>query len=486
MSTAWLDSGARVFSVHDVYGKVIAQWPVEARPAETTTCASVYLDAQVVGELRVDLPENTFIKAQLTMQASFVTRLLTAEMDITAMAGEIIELQDQLLDFYRLNESMRGLLDIPQTMATLAVEAERLFKTDGTFVVFQAGPQEDMLIVQHPPHRFHEEVLRDIILEHENSEIHLRDLPGGLNHLFFMRQELSPGVMAGLGMINRLTNFTAPEKKRARAMAQHASAQLEKALLLRDKLTQEKLAHELQIAADIQNHLLPQRIPHVPGLDIAGRSLQARQVGGDFFDFFERPEGPFGFAVGDVAGKGVPSALLMAMTSVLMHSRNNLRGAVSPGDILDAVNQDLYDYYTQVGRFTTAFVGHYDYDTASLIFANAGHSPVIYCPHDGPARLLEADSMPLGILPDNLFCDQSIQFLEGDILLVATDGFSEATNHAQEMFGYDRLITLTKSVSERSASEILDILFQAIERFSIGHPQDDDQTLVVIKRVPQP
>jgi sigma-B regulation protein RsbU (phosphoserine phosphatase) len=131
--------------------------------------------------------------------------------------------------------------------------------------------------------------------------------------------------------------------------------------------------------------------------------------------------------------------------------------------------------------FATAFIGQYHSQSQKLLYANAGHSPVIYRPAEGPARLLEADSTPIGVLRVSLCKNHQVALGPGDILIVGTDGFSEARNPNDEMFGYDRLLELVDQSAERSARAIADALFAAIDRFGVGRPQDDDQTLVVIK-----
>ena len=115
------------------------------------------------------------------------------------------------------------------------------------------------------------------------------------------------------------------------------------------------------------------------------------------------------------------------------------------------------------------------------MYANAGHAPVIFCPVGGPARLLEADGVPIGVLPVSLSEDERIAFEPGDVLIVATDGFNEARNPSGEMLGYEQLLRMTEAVAGQSAQTIARSLYEAVESFAAGHPRDDDQSIIVLK-----
>jgi sigma-B regulation protein RsbU (phosphoserine phosphatase) len=180
-----------------------------------------------------------------------------------------------------------------------------------------------------------------------------------------------------------------------------------------------------------------------------------------------------------VSGKGLSAALIMGM------SRNVLRGAAQllhrPRAVLELVNADLYDDLNRVHTFVTAFVGFYDPRRRRVRFANAGHSPVVYCAVGESPRMLPATSLPLGVFADSTSGEESVRLAAGDVLVVGTDGFSEATNPEGATFGYEPLIDLVQALSPGSADTIADGLFAAITDFGQGTPQDDDQTLLVLK-----
>ena len=272
-----------------------------------------------------------------------------------------------------------------------------------------------------------------------------------------------------------------PHLKLTRAIADYIGAQLENVVLHQEMLGQAKLKTELELASRIQLQLLPQHPPKISGLDLSAGTRPALQVGGDFFDFIAQPGCPFTFVVGDVSGKGMSAALLMAMSRSVIRSKAATTPSPTPQFVMGYSNEILYEDYTEVAMFATVFVGRFDPTTREMIYANAGHSPVIYCPSDGPAQLLEADGPAMGVLPTSLSEDQTFIFKPNDVLILATDGFNEARNTSGEMFGYPRLLQAVEDTAHLSANEIADALFEAVNDFGADCPQDDDQTLVVVK-----
>jgi sigma-B regulation protein RsbU (phosphoserine phosphatase) len=175
------------------------------------------------------------------------------------------------------------------------------------------------------------------------------------------------------------------------------------------------------------------------------------------------------------------AALLMAMSRTAIRSKANFMPRVTPETIMNRSNDDLFGDFSQVGKFATVFVGQYNPTEHTLLYTNAGHSPVIYCPRGGVARLLEANGSAMGMMNINSYHNQMLLLNSGDVLVVGTDGFSEARNVHREIFGFERLIKLTEHNAARTAYEIAQIWFDAVDTFEAGYPQDDDQTLIVIK-----
>jgi serine phosphatase RsbU (regulator of sigma subunit) len=249
------------------------------------------------------------------------------------------------------------------------------------------------------------------------------------------------------------------------------------------KFAQGELLAQLDVIAGIQSHLLPQTFPQIAGLDIFAHCLPAAQIGGDFYSFHTARQRPFVFAVGDVSGKGLPAAFLMAMTRIALYNAARFMPGIHPSALLKRINEDLYDDFTELGMFATIFSGCYNAENRVLSYANAGHSPVIYCPSQRPATLLEADGPASGVLPINLSEDFTLTLHPGDVLVAATDGFSEATNAQGEMFGYQSLLALVEELAHLSAATIATTMYERISSFAGGTEQSDDQTLVILKGV---
>jgi sigma-B regulation protein RsbU (phosphoserine phosphatase) len=252
--------------------------------------------------------------------------------------------------------------------------------------------------------------------------------------------------------------------------------------MLNSSLDLAQLQVEIDLARRVQLSLLPKELPRVPGLEIWGASRTAHQVGGDFYDFVERPGGRVTFVVGDVSGKGMAAALLMAVTRRVIRTQANFRSRPGPATIIHYANRELYSDFTNSAMFATVFVGEYDPATHRLTFANAGHSPVIFRPAGGPPQVLIADATALGVLPENPAQEQTVQFRPGDLLIIGTDGLNETRNDRNRLFGYYGLKQTVEANAHLPAHGLVAELFAATERYSMDGAQQDDQTVVVLKR----
>ncbi len=490
LGEAWLAGGAHAFGVWN-QGQLLAQWPANVIQPSADIVAPIRVGGKMVGELRVAGCSGPAIEARLNAEAQLVAQLVSLESELEGMTAELIELQDQQLALYELTQSTRNHLDLDQTLHSLSREAARLVKAEGALLALSLSDKQP-LCVQYPDTLLNRDDVADVYpwLQRRERELVLNSsqgnfkLPRSVRSLLLIPIGIRDSYRAGLFLINKQDGiFNAPDVKLARAIADQAGAQIENVLLYQETLEQARLRTELNVAAQIQLQLLPQRIPRIPGLDLSARSRPALQVGGDFYDLIQQPGQPFVFAVGDVSGKGMSAALLMAMSRTVIRSRANSLATRSPDEIMARVNEDLYDDFTEVSMFATAFIGQYHQSREELVHVNAGHSPVIYCRAGEQPQLLEADGTAIGVLPISLAENHALPFGPGDLLIAATDGFSEARNPADELFGYDRLLQLAAELHEKSAQHISEALFAAVDRFGAGHPQDDDQTLVVVKGV---
>ena len=269
----------------------------------------------------------------------------------------------------------------------------------------------------------------------------------------------------------------------ARSAAQTALA-LEVARLTtaigREMAQRERLNRELEIAREVQEHLFPQRLPSVPGLDYCGRCRPAREVGGDYYDFLELPKGKLGIAIGDVSGKGIGAALMMASLEA------SLRGQASVGldlaELVQRVNRLVYEA-SSASRYATLFYAEYDPRSRQLSYVNAGHNPPVILRKVAEACQvfrLETGGPVIGLLRQ-CYQQDSFPLEPGDLAVLFTDGVSESMNARDEEWGEDRLIEFAKSCHGLPALEAMTRIVAAAEAFAAGASQHDDMTLVVLR-----
>ncbi len=245
----------------------------------------------------------------------------------------------------------------------------------------------------------------------------------------------------------------------------------------------ERVNREIEIAREVQERLFPQQMPGLEGATIAGHCRPAQGVGGDYYDVFELPDGRTGIAIGDVSGKGISAALLMASL------RASLRGVTldNPRDfahLMDKVNRLVFESSAS-NRYATFFFAAFDPATCKLDCVNAGHNPPILLRSglDGQTQVirLEADGPVVGLLPLAPYTEQCLSMMPGDLLLLYTDGISEAMTHDDEEWGEERMIASAERVKDKEAAEILSEIFKDADAFTAGAPQHDDMTLLVLK-----
>jgi sigma-B regulation protein RsbU (phosphoserine phosphatase) len=242
-----------------------------------------------------------------------------------------------------------------------------------------------------------------------------------------------------------------------------------------------RLRFEIELAKRVQLSLLPKELPQWPGLEVWAASRSAFEIGGDLYDFIDQPSCPMTLVIGDISGKGMAAALFMAVTRRVLRTQASFCVAPSPQTILCGTNAELYADFTNSIMFATVFVGQYHPDQRTLVYANAGHSPVIYCPAGGRAQLLPAATTALGIVSQIDVINQRLSFRPGDVLVVGTDGLNEARNQSDRMFGYYGLKQTVEATAHLPAHAIVAALFEAVDRYSSGDTAQDDQTLVVLK-----
>ncbi len=240
-----------------------------------------------------------------------------------------------------------------------------------------------------------------------------------------------------------------------------------------------RAAQELEIARQVQLRLFPQDQPLIPGLDYAGLCVQARAVGGDYYDFLELGEGRLALIVGDISGKGIAASLLMASLQASLRSQH-LVSATRADQLLASVNRLLFRN-TDPAAYATLFFAEVEPGSGRLHFANCGHVAALLLRNDGSVERLEPTSTVLGLFPDWTSVIGQTDFVPGEVLLLCTDGITEATDDSGVEFGAASLITSLKANRKLPAKALAQALVNEALRFG-GTVQQDDITLIVAKK----
>ena len=263
-------------------------------------------------------------------------------------------------------------------------------------------------------------------------------------------------------------------------MANVAAIRIEHARLAEVEEAERLMAKDMQQAALIQARLLPSAPPAVAGLEIAGKTTPCRTVGGDYYDYLQFPDGRVGMLVGDVAGKGMPASLLMsslqARVQVLFEDADNLAHKIER--LNKSTCQNCPD-----NRFITFFMTIADPATGELVYVNAGHNPPLVVRASGGVEMLKGGGIILGILPIAKYQESRVTLTPGDVLVLFSDGVTEAADPRDQEFGEERLANLVMSLRDRCAAEIVEEVHQAVVAYSEGAPAADDITVVVARRL---
>lgn len=243
-------------------------------------------------------------------------------------------------------------------------------------------------------------------------------------------------------------------------------------------IEKERLEHELQLAADIQLSILPDDLPDFDEFGFGARILPARQVGGDLYDVFALKDNRVGVLIGDVADKGVPSALFMARAHALIMAEADI--GLTAGEVLRLVNMHITRLQKST-QFVTVLYGILDLKTREFSYARAGHEPPLLLHIDGSVeRIPHSPGMALGLWDAITLDERTIQLLPGETLLLYTDGMTDCRNPKGEPFGLERIKSVLGGFANMNAQQVCDNLLDTLQKYQDGCKQDDDVTLVAV------
>jgi sigma-B regulation protein RsbU (phosphoserine phosphatase) len=268
-----------------------------------------------------------------------------------------------------------------------------------------------------------------------------------------------------------------------RTIAHQGAVAIENAMLFQENLEKQRMEEELNIARDLQISMLPAECPEIDGFQIAAVSTQAKEVGGDFYDFIEMDGDRLGIVIGDVTGKSVSGALVMAASRSVFRLLSEDKPSV--GDIMIRANRRMKND-TKSGMFVALLYAVIDPANRTLAMCSAGQTQPIYCRADqGQAVFMETegDNFPLGILDEANYVETRIQLQSGDKVILYTDGIVEAMNADRELFGFERLNASVEKAAGKDARGMLDALLADVQGFVQDAKQHDDMTVIVVSVV---
>lgn len=306
-----------------------------------------------------------------------------------------------------------------------------------------------------------------------------------------IRSLISAPLMARSKLIGILTiynknkngesGFTESDQRLLSIIAAQSAQVVENARLYEEEQALQFVRRELELASSIQKKLLPSNAPDIEGYTLSGKNLTAQTVGGDYFDFIKLDDMRMALCLGDISGKGLPASLLMSNLQAIL--RSQVLHLDSPSDILEKANHQLY---TSTGseKFATMFLGILDLSDNSLVYSCAGHEYPFYIKSDNTHTRLESSGVPLGVLDEQVYTEESISLENGDCLFVFSDGITDSVNSDDEPFGEHRLEkVLTELRKEQTDPDnLIREVFDRSIKFSGQSKRFDDMTAVVLTR----
>ncbi|MDD3826025.1 MAG: SpoIIE family protein phosphatase [Anaerolineae bacterium] len=429
-----------------------------------------------------------------------VARLLSyaagQEAEKRSLAMEVLERYRELNLLYTLSEKLAATPQ-PAAMATLALqEAARLIPAQAGVILSLCGdaPCPELMaavgsteglraapdlaadlvrrVVATGQAEVENDVPRDVVFDRSEGGLSLLCAPlkteqRALGALLLVRDTTEPFSAGDLKLLNTVGMQVAPA--------------LEVARLYQVAVEKARMERELQMARQVQASLIPTRMPHVPGWELASDWRPALEVAGDFYDLVASEDGQLNLVIADVSGKGMPASLFMVFARSVL--RASMEHSITPAEGLARANR-LIVQEARAALFVTMFYARLNLQTGDLTYVNAGHNPpLLHRPATGEIVPLTRTGMALGILDDTSYEQQSASLQPGDTLLFYTDGLTEAFDGNREQFGMERLREVVEKRGGGSAAGLVSALEAAVDDFTRGAPASDDMTLLALKRL---
>jgi phosphoserine phosphatase RsbU/P len=427
------------------------------------------------------------------MDRRFFREAYNAEMVLTELSSSVANIRDKKALVETVAQRIADSMHVEQ----IAVLLER----GGRFAPFYAMGFDSSL----PPIEFDGNAATVKLLRqsHAPSKVYFDDpqswVHGTPEKEQTNLQTLDTQVLLPVQMKNRVRGLISlgPKKSEAPytradlhllgAVASQTGLALENAELtehIRQEIVQrERLDRELEIAREVQQRLFPQQLPQVKGLDFAGYCRPALGVGGDYYDFIRLPDKCLGIAIGDVSGKGIAAALMMASLQASLRGQT-IKPCAKLSEMIQLINRLVFDASAE-NRYATFFYGQYDPNERILRYVNAGHNaPIVFRRANAYNKQffrLEEGGTVVGLFPEYPYTEAQLRLEPGDILVAFTDGISEAMSKADLEFGEQKLMEIIEESESRSAADTIKSILDRVDGFTTGAEQHDDMTLVVVR-----
>ena len=311
-------------------------------------------------------------------------------------------------------------------------------------------------------HKYHDDVVREGLVCNLSIGLTYKDKGIGILRLY----------------CKKTCQFSQADISLARTIASQSAAAIVNARLYEEALEAERLSRQMRLAGAVQRHLIPDKPPDLPGLDLAGLYVPCYDVGGDFYDFITFPDGRLLIAIGDIMGKGIPASLAMAS---LRASLRAYAEQTEPLDELIRQTNRMFCHDVALGEFATLFCATVDPDRSGFTYCNCGHNPPILV-HDGQCSELSGEDTILGLGPDIRYHAHRCEFAAGDYLVMFTDGLADAVNFEREPFGRERIIRAALDSYAMTAEQAAKNILWLMRKFAGLTRRFDDTALVVLKK----
>lgn len=430
--------------------------------------------------------------------------------------NKVEELQQKVERLTEKNERLRNAVNELSTLNDLALaisgslDSEEIMRTIISRSIKSIGAEQgDITLVDENDMYSGETLVRSMVSSASHSPLHLnQNLLGWMqinkkpllindpaNDSRFKNVEweesihsiLSAPLMNRSKLIGILTlynkkgreDFTQDDKRLLSIIASQSAQVVENARLHEKEEAFNEMRREVELAGKIQKQLLPKEQPDLRQYSLCGRNVTAHSVGGDYYDFIQLDDNRWGICLGDVSGKGLPASLLMSNLQAILRGQINYQP--SPGMLLKNANRQLYQC-TNMEKFVTLFLGILDVDSHTLKYSSGGHEYPFLIHSDNNYKRLKTGGLPVGIMENQEYEEEVVEFKPGDKLIVYSDGITDSRNNSDEEFGEVRLEQLIMETSDKSAQLLMDKIFDA----SLDHSKEselfDDMTMIVVSR----